>query len=64
MNDPKSQALTGVNNNRINKTTKSDSESTLAWTGANHYTKDANVPIPSSQAVQNAKDWVDNGSRL
>ena len=64
MNNPKSQALTGVHNNRINKTEKSDNESTAAWTGTGHYTKDANVAIPSSQAVQNAKDWVDTGSRL
>lgn len=64
MNNPKSQALTGKDNNRMNKTTQTDNESTAAWAGTGHYTEDAGVSIPRDQAVQNAKEWVDNGSRL
>lgn len=64
MNNPKSQPLTGRHNQRINKTTQSDNESTAAWAGAERYAPKSNVSIPGSSAVQNAKEWVDNGSRL
>ena len=64
MNDAKSRALNGASNQRINKVRTSDNESTAAWTGTDHNTKNANVSIPKSSAVTNAKEWVDNGSRL
>ncbi len=64
MSNPKSQALTGENNNRMDKITRTENEYTAAWAGTDHYTKKANVSIPREQAVENAKEWVDNGSRL
>lgn len=64
MNDSKSHVLTGTNNQRMNKTTESDNESTAAWAGTGHYAPKSNVSIPNSTAVENAKEWVDNGSRL
>ncbi len=64
MNNQKSHALTGANNQRINKTIKSDNEVTAAWTGGGCHEPKSNVSIPSGSAVENAKEWVDNGSRL
>lgn len=64
MNKQKSQALTGTHNQRINKTSQSDSEATAAWTGEACHAPKSNVTIPSSSAVEHAKEWVDNGSRL
>ena len=64
MNNQKSKALTGAHNKRINKTTQSDNESTAAWAGADHYSPKSNVSIPGSSAVNNAKEWVDDGSKL
>ncbi len=64
----KSQALTGKNNERINKTTKTDNENTAAWANTDHTVPGSHVSIPGTgkdtYAVRNAKEWVDNGSRL
>lgn len=64
MNHDKSQPLTGKDNQRINKISKSDNESTAAWAGTDHKEAHSKVSIPSTNAVLNAKEWVDNGSRL
>lgn len=64
MNEQKSHALNGTRNQRINKTSQSDNEATAAWTGEACHAPKSNVTIPSSSAVEHAKEWVDNGSRL
>ncbi len=64
MNNPKSQPLTGEHNNRLTKKTQSDSQSTAAWTGTDHHAPKSNVSIPDTSAVEYAKEWTDNGSRL
>ncbi len=51
-------------NKRINKKYRLESEETAAWTNAVSKAPKTNVSIPSNDAVDNAKDWVDNGSRL
>ena len=43
MNNQKSHALTGANNQRINKTIKSDNEVTAAWTGGGCHEPKSNV---------------------
>lgn len=63
-NHEKSHALTGAHNRRLDKTVQSDSQSTAAWAQAGLNTPKANVSIPDNNAVNNAKEWVDNGSRL
>ena len=63
MND-KSRALTGADNRRLDKTVRSDSQTTAAWAQDSHHTKEANVSVPDSSAVSHAKEWTDNGSRL
>lgn len=64
MNNQKSKPLTGAHNQRINKMTQSGNEATAAWTGAERHTSKSNVTIPGSSAVHNAKEWVDDGSKL
>lgn len=64
MNQEKSYPLNGANNQRLDKTSRSDSESTAAWAGTGHFAPKSNVSIPDCSAVENAKEWVDNGSRL
>lgn len=64
MIDPKSQALTGENNRRLTKKSQSDSQSTAAWMGTDHHEPKSNVSIPGGSAVEYAKEWTDNGSRL
>ncbi|HAU87630.1 MAG TPA: DUF3787 domain-containing protein [Lachnospiraceae bacterium] len=54
-----------VSNNKRSHTKKSRfSQSTAAWANQTKVTTDANVSIPSDYAVNEAKDWVDNGSKL
>lgn len=64
MNNSKSNPLTGASNQRLDKTSQSDSQSTAAWAGTDHHTPKSNVSIPGTSAVEHAKEWVDNGSRL
>lgn len=64
MNDKKSQPLTGEANQRLSKISRSDNESTAAWAGTDHHAPKSNVSIPKTSAVENAKEWVDNGSKL
>lgn len=64
MNNEKSHPLTGAGNQRLNKTSQSDNECTAAWAGTGHYAPHSNVSIPKNSAVEDAKEWVDNGSRL
>lgn len=64
MNDPKSHALTGTHNRRIGKTSKSDNEATAAWASPGRFVPGSNVSIPGNSAVEHAKEWVDDGSRL
>lgn len=39
-------------------------ESTAAWQDIDKLRDETNVSVPSLKAVNDAKDWVDNGSRL
>lgn len=64
MNNQKSHPLTGASNQRLDKTSQSDSQSTVAWAGTDHHEAKSNVSIPDASAVEHAKEWVDNGSRL
>ena len=64
MNDKKAQALTGANNQRIESCDPIKNEGTAAWSHTEKTMKDSQVTIPSERNVINAKEWVDNGSRL
>ncbi len=58
------QPLTGADNKRLDKVSQSDSESTAAWAGTDYYAPKSYVSVPKTSAVEDAKEWVDNGSRL
>lgn len=45
-------------------TEREHSQTTAAWANQYKTTPDANVSIPSEWAVDEAKAWVDNGSKL
>ncbi len=60
----KSHALTGTHNQRILATARTDNESTAAWAGKGCLAPKTNVTIPSASAVEHAKEWVDDGSKL
>lgn len=56
--------LLGKDNNRLDKTIPIKKENTAAWNETDDTLKPSNVSIPSEQNVVDAKEWVDNGSRL
>ena len=60
----KSKPLTGADNKRLDKVSQSDSESTAAWAGTDYYAPKSYVSVPKTSAGEDAKEWVDNGSRL
>ncbi len=58
-------AKTKVSKNERRQSVKTRfSQSTAAWANQHKMTPDANVTIPSDFAISEAKDWVDNGSKL
>jgi len=58
------ESLDGRDNKRLNAKKPTNSEGTAAWqNSATRYQED-NVNKPSIERVIDAKDWVDNGSRL
>lgn len=54
----------GKNNKRLHTGNPTNSEGTAAWQNSEENYKVDNVNKPSMDAVIDAKDWVDNGSRL
>lgn len=64
MEHSKSIPLYGNLNKRIDKLYELESEANAAWTNTAKTAPKTNIPIPSEEAVVNAKEWVDNGSRL
>ncbi len=64
MQQKKSRALTGANNKRLTKYRPTNNEATAAWADIDKLKPESKVSIPSLNSVEEAKDWVDNGSRL
>ncbi|MDB8792413.1 DUF3787 domain-containing protein [Romboutsia sp. 1001216sp1] len=64
MQNEKSKALSGENNKRLKSNRPTNQESTAAWANTQELQEVTNVSIPSLNNVENAKEWVDNGSRL
>ncbi|MDB8791514.1 DUF3787 domain-containing protein, partial [Romboutsia sp. 1001216sp1] len=54
----------GENNKRLKSNRPTNQESTAAWANTQELQEVTNVSIPSLNNVENAKEWVDNGSRL
>jgi hypothetical protein len=64
LDNKKCRALNGSNNKRLKSNRPVKNEGTAAWSGTEDLKKESNVSIPPLSNVEEAKDWVDNGSRL
>ena len=56
--------LSGENNKRLKKYRPTNSAQTAAWADIDELKPESKVSVPSLSNVKEAKDWVDNGSRL
>lgn len=56
--------LTGKDNKRLKTGKSTNCECTAAWQNCEENYQVDNVSKPSMESVIDAKDWVDNGSRL
>nr|WP_296647622.1 DUF3787 domain-containing protein [Romboutsia sp. 13368] len=65
MQSKKTQPLSGEHNKRLKAHRPIKNEGTAAWSNIDKLRTDGSkVSIPSEFNVKEAKDWVDNGSRL
>ena len=65
MQSKKAQPLSGEHNKRLKSYRPVKNEGTAAWSNIENLRNDGSkVAIPSLSNVEEAKDWVDNGSRL
>ena len=64
MQNRKAQPLSGENNKRLKKYRPTNSQGTAAWANIDSLKPESKVSIPSLSSVEQAKDWVDNGSKL
>lgn len=60
----KNYQLQGNKNKRVSSSKPVDNEGTAAWANEKTKQKNSEVSIPSLENVINAKEWVDNGSKL
>lgn len=60
----KAEPLSGRDNRRLKLKTSVDQNSTAAWADIDKLRENSNTSVPSLENVIEAKDWVDNGSRL
>lgn len=62
MDNKKTEALSGANNKKINNTEPTRSEKGAAWTNmSSDLIHDSEW---EEECILDAKDWVDNGSKL
>lgn len=54
----------GRNNKRLHTSNPTNNEGTAAWQNSETTGKVDQVNIPNIERVIDAKDWVDNGSKL
>jgi hypothetical protein len=60
----KAQPLSGEHNKRLKAHRPVKNEGTAAWANIDSLQPESKVSIPSLDNVEEAKEWVDNGSRL
>ncbi len=60
----KDAQLDGNHNRRLTAIRPTDNEGTAAWTREKTKQEHTDVVIPDEEGVSEAKNWVDNGSRL
>lgn len=64
MQNKKAKALSGANNKRLTKHRPTNNAQTAAWADIDKLKPESKVSIPSLSNVEEAKEWVDDGSRL
>lgn len=64
MRNKKEESLQGRNNKRLETTKATNCECTAAWQNKDKEYKVDEVNKPSLDNVVEAKEWVDNGSKL
>ena len=60
----KAKALSGAGNKRLKSYRPTNNAENAAWADIDKLRAESKVSIPSLSNVEEAKDWVDNGSRL
>ncbi|WP_070000471.1 CDIF630_02480 family spore surface protein [Cellulosilyticum sp. I15G10I2] len=64
MENKAAEPVRGEKNKRLFSNDPIKNEGTAAWADAERLMKETQVNVPSERNVINAKEWVDNGSRL
>lgn len=64
MQSKKAQPLSGEHNKRLKAHRPVKNEGTAAWANIDSLQPESKVSIPSLDNVEEAKEWVDNGSKL
>lgn len=59
-----SRQLKGKNNKRLYSNVRLNNNYTAAWAEQHKFYPHTNVSAPSEDQTDEAKDWVDNGSKL
>ncbi len=62
--DGVSRQLCGRNNKRLYSHIRVNNNYTAAWADIDKIYPETNVTAPSEEMTKEAKDWVDNGSKL
>lgn len=60
----KHESFQGKDNKRLHTSNPTNNEGTAAWQNSDEVYKVDHVNKPSIDRVVDAKDWVDNGSKL
>ena len=58
------EGLNGSVSKQRNKVSSAKNEAVSSWEYGGSVDNETNLKIPDDYSVENAKDWVDNGSRL
>lgn len=56
--------LSGNNNKRLHSNVRLNNNYTAAWADAGYVYPETKVTKPCNEQTEQAKDWVDNGSKL
>lgn len=59
-----SRQLSGRDNKRLYSKVRLNNNYTAAWADREKIYPETNVTAPSEEQTEEAKDWVDNGSKL
>lgn len=64
MQNKKARALSGADNERLTKHRPTNNAQNAAWADIDKLKAHSKVSIPSLSSVEEAKEWVDDGSKL